>query len=125
MFHMVDNYFHKYLLKHRGRPSSPGKSTGAGSPHLEGSENLVDLGSLPKSCPRTAQNLTVCDAPRCLALSPSLSFLVSLARVRHREFLGHIYLAVMPKVRLPESGQRPCFSRLNSKCSSCLKELSI
>lgn len=73
-----------------GRPLSTGKSPGAGSPtpSLVGTKYLVQLSSLPKSCPRSVQSHTVCDGPRWHTLSLSLSFLVSLSFSGTRNSLG-------------------------------------
>lgn len=50
--------------------------------------HLVDLSSLPKSFLRSVQSHIVCDGPRWLTLSPSLSFLVSLSFSGPRSSLG-------------------------------------
>lgn len=45
-----------------------------------------------QSCPRSVQSHTVCDGPRWLTLSPSLSFLVSLSFSGTRNSLGILIL---------------------------------
>lgn len=53
-----------------------------------GTKHLVDLSCQPKSCLRSVWSHTVCDGPRWLVLSLSLSFLVILSFSGTRNSLG-------------------------------------